>query len=66
MARAWKIILIVVMALAILGVVFGAIGYFTGGSVDRMIEIVFGGRETLDLMLSVLRQQLAEIFKFAS
>jgi hypothetical protein len=66
MARAWKIILIVVMALAILGVVLGAIGYFTGGSVDRMIEIVFGGRETLDLMLSVLRQQLAEIFKFAS
>ena len=66
MARAWKIILIVVMALAILGVVLGAIGYFTGGSVDRVIEIVFGGRETLDLMLSVLRQQLAEIFKFAS
>ena len=66
MARAWKIILIVVMALAILGVVLGAIGSFTGGSVDRMIEIVFGGRETLDLMLSVLRQQLAEIFKFAS
>ena len=66
MARAWKIILIVVVALAILGVVLGAIGYFTGGSVDRMIEIVFGGRETLDLMLSVLRQQLAEIFKFAS
>lgn len=65
MARAWKIILTVVLVLVILGVVLGAIGYFTGGSVDRMIEVVFGGREALDLMLSVLKQQLAEIFKFA-
>ena len=65
MARAWKIILTVVVVLVILGVVLGAIGYFTGGSVDRMIEVVFGGREALDLMLSVLKQQLAEIFKFA-
>ena len=66
MARAWKIILTVVLVLVILGVVLGAIGYFTGGSVDRMIEVVFGGREGLDLMLSVLRQQLSEIFKFAT
>ena len=65
MARAWKIILTVVLVLVILGVVLGAIGYFTGGSVDRMIEVVFGGREALDLMLSVLKQQLSEIFKFA-
>lgn len=62
MARAWKIVLTLVIALVVLGIVLMAIGYFTGGSVERMIEVVFGGRESLELMLDILKRELGEIF----
>ncbi len=58
----WKIVGIAVLALVVLGAVCGAVGYFTGGSVERMVEIFFGSREGLDLVIKLLKDELAAMF----
>lgn len=62
MKKVWKVILIVCLVLVVLGVVCAAVGWLTGASTDRMIEVLFGGREMLELILKTLRDELASIF----
>ena len=62
MKNAWKVILIIAAVLLGLGIIAGAAGLLTGASPDRMIEVVFGGREALELLISVLKDELASIF----
>ncbi len=62
MKAIWKVIALIALALIVLGAVCAAIGYFTGGSVERMIEVFFGSRETFELVLQLLREELASIF----
>ena len=61
MRKIWRVILVIALVLAVLGAAAAAVGYFTGASTDRMIEIVFGGRDTLKLMLRLLKEQLSSI-----
>ena len=63
MKKIWKVILIIALVLAVLGAAAAAVGYFTGAATERMIEVVIGGRDTLELMLRLLREQLTAIFK---
>lgn len=62
MKHIWKIVLIVVLILVVLGAVGAAIGLLTGASVERMIEVLFGSHETFDLVIQLLREELAGIF----
>ena len=62
MKNIWRVVLILVLVLLVLGAAAIAVGALTGGSLERMIELVFGGRETLELMLRLLKEQLAAIF----
>lgn len=62
MKKIWKIILIIVLLLVALGVVSAVIGLLTGASVERMIEVFFGSRETFDLVIQLLREELSQMF----
>jgi len=62
MKRTWKIILIITASAASLGILLFCAGLLTGASTDRIVEVVFGGREMLDLLLQTLRDELASIF----
>ena len=61
-----KILVVIAVVLLALGLVCAAIGYFTGGSVERMIELFFGSRETfletVKLLWSQLREQILGLF----
>lgn len=61
MKHIWKIVLIIVLILIVLGAACAVIGLFTGASVERMIEVFFGSRETFDLVIEMLRQELANL-----
>lgn len=61
MKQIWKIVLMIVLALIMLGAVCAVIGLFTGASVERMIEVFFGSRETFDLTIDLLRQELTNL-----
>ena len=58
MSKAWRIVGIIVLVLAVAGIVSGGIGLLTGASLDRMVENVFGGWETLELVLDVLKEEI--------
>lgn len=62
MRKLWKIIGAIALVLVVIGAVLAAVGCLTGASTERMIELVFGGREALDLILQVLKEELAAIF----
>lgn len=62
MGKLWKIVGIIALVLVVIGVILGAVGYLTGASMDRILELVFGGRETLELILRILKQELSAIF----
>lgn len=62
MSKIWKVVTVIAIVLAVLGMVLAAIGLFTGGSVDRMIEVLFGGRDTLDLMISIIKNEINNAF----
>ncbi len=57
MSKAWRVIGIIVLVLVVAGIVAGAIGLLTGASLDRMVENVFGGWESLELIIDVLLQE---------
>lgn len=58
MSTVWKIVGVLSVILLVAGVVCAGIGLLTGASLDRMIENVFDGWDTLELMLDVLKQEL--------
>ena len=61
MKQIWKAVLIVVLILMALGAVSAVIGLFTGASVERMIEVFFGSRETFDMTIEILKQELLNL-----
>ena len=61
MKHLWKLVLIIVLVLIVLGTACAVIGLFTGASVERMIEVFFGSRETFELAIDLLKQELASI-----
>lgn len=62
MSKAWKIVGTIVLALAIAGIISAGIGLITGASIDRMVELIFGGWETLEMIVEALQQEIGEIF----
>lgn len=48
MSRMWRIVLFAAAALLGLGLVLLGAGWLTGGSVSRIVELVFGGQEELN------------------
>ena len=61
MKHIWKLVLIIVLVLIVLGTACAVIGLFTGASVERVIEVFFGSRETFELAIDLLKQELASI-----
>lgn len=61
MSKAWRVVGIIILVLVVAGVVAGGIGLLTGSSLDRMVENVFGGWDSLKLILDVMGQELAVI-----
>lgn len=62
MKKIWNIVLTIAAAALGLGIVCLLVGSFTGGSLDRMVELIFGGPEGLDLVLDLLKSQFNGIF----
>lgn len=62
MSKVWKSVGIAALVLAVVGVVLAAAGLITGASTDRMIELVFGSREAFEMILQVLKEELASLF----
>lgn len=58
MSRAWRIIGTIILIIVIAGIVAGGIGLLTGASLDRMVENIFGGWETLEVILNAIFGEL--------
>lgn len=54
----WKTVLIITLVLVLLGMLAGIVGLATGGSVERMIDVFFGSRESFEMILRALREDL--------
>ena len=65
MSGIWRVVSTLVLALVVLGAVALAIGMFTGGSVNRIVELVFGGMDHLWQMAEMLKHELSLIFNFS-
>ena len=63
MKTVWRIVIVIAAALLILGIVAAAIGYFTGGSAERMIETLFGSREVFGMTLELLRAEAMAVLE---
>ena len=63
MKTVWRIVIGIAAALLILGIVAAAIGYFTGGSAQRMIETLFGSREVFGMTLELLRAEAVSVWE---
>ena len=61
MSKAWRVVGIIVLVLAVAGVVAGGIGMLTGASMDRMVENIFGGWEALETVLDLLMRELGAL-----
>ena len=62
MSGIWRVVSTLVLALVVLGLVAVAIGMFTGGSVNRIMELVFGGADSFWQMVEMLRSELQLVF----
>lgn len=62
MSGIWRVVSSLVLALVVLGLVAVAIGMFTGGSVNRIMELVFGGADSFWQMVEMLRNELQLVF----
>lgn len=61
MKLVWRIVGTLSLVLLVLGLVAIAIGLFTGSSLDRMLEVLFGGKDTFIMMIELLREELLGI-----
>jgi len=62
MSIIWKVVIILAIVLLVLGIAASAVGYLTGASVDRMAEVRFGGWDSIETFLTMLRDSLAQLF----
>lgn len=58
MKTAWRVIGTLVLIILAAGIVAAGIGLLTGASADRMVENVFGGWDSLEMIIDVFRQEL--------
>ena len=61
MKAVWKSVLIISLILVLLGMLAGIVGLASGGSGERMIDVFFGSRESLEMILRVLREDLMNL-----
>ena len=61
MKSIWRVVATIVLTLVILGAVALGIGIFTGGSVERMIALVFGGMDQLLRLAGMLQRELSAL-----
>ncbi len=54
MSKVWKAVGIIMLVLVVAGVVSGGIGLLTGASLDRMVENIFGGWDTVNMVIESL------------
>lgn len=54
MSKVWKAVGIIMLVLVVAGVVSGGIGLLTGASLDRMVENIFGGWDTINMVIESL------------
>lgn len=54
MSKIWRVVGITVLVLVVAGLVSGGIGILTGASLDRMVENVFGGWDTVNMVIESL------------
>ena len=59
MRHIWKFVLITALVMLALGAGCAITGVLTGASVERMIEVFFGSRETFELAIQLLREELS-------
>ncbi len=57
----WRIVSMLALVLFVLGLVAIAIGLFSGGSLDRMLQVLFGGRDSFMLIVELLGRELASL-----
>lgn len=62
MSGIWKVVAILAVVLLLLGIAAFAVGYFTGASVDRMVEVRFGGWDTVEMFIKAIREGLVQLF----
>lgn len=58
MTRYWKIVIAVFALLLLAGIVLAGTGLLTGASPDRIVEVLFGGRDGLVSSLQAARTRL--------
>ena len=61
MKTVWKSVLIISLILVLVGMLAGIVGLASGGSGGRMIDVFFGSRESLEMILRVLREDLMNL-----
>lgn len=62
MSHIWRFVFITTAVMVSLGVVGVVAGLLTGASIERMIEIFFGSRETFELTIRLLQEELTGLF----
>ena len=61
MIRYWKIVLAVSVVLFLAGLVLLGTGLMTGASPDRIVELVFGGRDALLAMFNSAKAEVLQL-----
>ena len=62
MRKIWNIVLTLAAILLGLGVVCLLVGAFTGGSPERMVNLIFGGPEGLQMLFDLIKTEISNIF----
>lgn len=62
MSHIWRLVFITTLVMVSFGAVCAVAGLLTGASIERMIEVFFGSRETFELTIQLLRDELTGLF----
>lgn len=58
MLKVWKIVAIIVVVVAVIGLIISGTGLITGASPDRIVRLAFGGWDGLRHTLDAYRPML--------
>ena len=62
MRRIWNIVLTLAAIILGFGIVGILVGSFTGGSPERMVNLIFGGPEELKMVIDLLKTEIFNLF----
>lgn len=62
MKKLWSIVTTLAAILLGLGIVCLLVGFFTGGSIDRIVNLVFGGPEGLQMLIDSVKTGIFNMF----